>query len=201
MELTINISKRKKNFFESSIISGLITILVFILLVVVGILSLITIVPYEFIKHKILRYERRPYAPPKPSTLMKTEKYHLTLEHIEQPNYIHKVASDFLYTIVNYGDESAVFLVINNGQKTDLDGKYLTAFKYLLDGSMLLQKVRVDENGKPTSDLIKFNISNGTVNTLEEIGTFELNKFNEDKNEIVGFNLTENICIKLKSKN
>ncbi len=152
--------------------------------------------PYEFIKYKVLGFKRIPEIPENP-TLIKRSEYHIILEYLEQPNNEHQIANDFLYKIVDYGDESAIFKVINNGRKTELDGIYLTPFKYVLNEFLFLQKIRADEKGEPTSDLIKFDTINGTTEFVAEIGQFELEKFDEEKNEILGYNLTEDITIKL----
>ncbi|MDO3696001.1 hypothetical protein QVZ41_14205 [Wenyingzhuangia sp. chi5] len=197
MELTINISKRKKSIFEFPIIGGTLEAIVSTIMIIVVVLAVIIVVPYDFIKHNILGYKRKTYVPPKPATLIETDNYKLTLEYIDEPNKEHQLASDFLYSIVDYGDENAVFKVINSGVKTELNDTYLTSFKYELGEFLILQKIRENENGEPTSDLIKFNPADGKIETLKEIGKFELTKFDEKNDEIVGFNLTEDITIKL----
>ena|SRR5690606_21186249 len=152
--------------------------------------------PYMFLKYKVFGFKHN-YEFNETPTLFENDKFNLTLEYIEQPNDEHKIANDFLYKVVDYGDETAIFIVKNNGTKTELDGVYLTPFEYKINEYILLQKIRIDNNGEPTSDLIKFNTFNGNVEFLAEIGQFELEKFDEDKNEIVGYNLTEDITIKM----
>ena len=197
MELTINITKKKKSIFEFPIIGEILKAIVSIIMIIVAILAVVIVMPYDFIKYKVLGYKRTAYIPPEPATLIETHNYKLTLEYIEEPNEEHKLASDFLYSIVDYGDETAIFKVKNNGSKTELDEIYLTPFKYDAGEFLMLQKIRENENGEPTSDLIKFNLANGKIEILKEIGQFELTKFDEDKNEIVGYNLTKDITIKL----
>jgi hypothetical protein len=197
LELTINISKRKKSIFEFPIIGNIVTAVVSIIMIIVVVLAVIILVPFDFIKHNILGYKRKTYVPPEPAILTENENYKLTLEYIEVPNKEHQLAIDFLYSIVDYGDESAVFKVKNSGMKTELDETYLTPFKYELGEFLILQKIRENENGEPTSDLIKFNPTDGKIETVKEIGKFELTKFDEKNDEIIGYNLTEDITIKL----
>jgi len=153
--------------------------------------------PYEFLKYKVFGFKRN-YEFNATPTLFENENFNLTLEYIEQPNEEHKIANDFLYKVVDYGDETAIFIVKNSGTKTELDGIYLTPFKYELNNFLFLQKIRADEKGEPTSDLIKFDTSNGTIEIIGEIGQFELEKFDEEKNEIIGYNLSEDIVIKME---
>lgn len=157
---------------------------------------MLIIMPYEFLKYKVFGFKRN-YEFNETPTLFENEKFNLTLEYIEQPNDEHQIANNFLYKIVDYGDETAIFIVKNSGTKTELEGVYLTPFEYKIDEHILLQKIRTDNNGEPTSDLIKFNTINGTVEFVVEIGQFELEKYDEDKKEIIGYNLTEDIIIKL----
>lgn len=167
-------------------------------MVVVAILAIIFVMPYHFIKYKLLGYKRTEEKNPEPPTLIETDNYRLTREYIEDPNDEHQLALDFLYSIVEYGDESAVFFVRNEGKKTELDGKYLTLFQHKLNDCLLLQQIRINEFGKPTSDLIKFDVISGKIQIIREIGQFELDKFDTDKNEIVGYNSEENITIKVQ---
>ncbi|GER60729.1 hypothetical protein ULMA_28370 [Patiriisocius marinus] len=153
--------------------------------------------PYEFLKYKVFGFKRNYEFNATPS-LFENENFNLTLEYIEQPNDEHKIANDFLYKVVDYGDETAIFVVKNHGKKTELDGEYLTPFKHKLKESILLQRIRANESSEPTSDLIKFNTINGKIEFIAEIGQFELDKFDEEKNEIVGYNLTEDIVIKME---
>ena len=168
-----------------------------IFLFIVAIVSFFTIMPYEFIKYKVIRFKRIPEIHEKP-TLIKTNQYNLILEYIEQSNDEHKIANDFLYKIVDYGDETAIFKVKNEGMKTELDGIYLTPFKYKINEFLYLQKVRSDKSGEPTSDLIKFNTISGKIESNSEIGPFELDNYDEKESKIFGYNLTKNITIEFK---
>lgn len=198
MELTINISQREKSIFEIPIIGAILKIVASIIMVKATILAIILVMPYRFIKYKLLGYKQTEEKNPEPLTFIETDNYKLTREYIEDPNDEHQLALDFLYSIVEYGDESAVFFVRNDGKKTELDGKYLTLFQHKLNDCLMLQQIRINEFGEPTSDLIKFDIISGKIQATREIGQFELDKFDTDKNEIVGYNTEENITIKVQ---
>ena len=60
-----------------------------------------------------------------------------------------------------------------------------------------MQKLSV-KNNEVKSYLIDFNIENGKVEILYEIGNFVLTKYDKKKNSIIGYNQTDKVEIKIQ---
>ncbi|WP_350290737.1 hypothetical protein [uncultured Croceitalea sp.] len=198
MEFIIEISKRKKGFFEFPIISQLIGLAIIIWGLLTICFFVFIVAPFEFIKNKFSKTKVDNNIN-EVNTLLKTDEYHLVLNFIDDPNPEHQIALDFVYSIVEFHDEMPVFIVKNDGQKTELDNSYITAFEHKINNNLLLQRIRLGENSLPTSDLIEFVTKTGEVIVHKEIGIYELDSFDLKKNKIVGGTIDECIEIEIKA--
>jgi hypothetical protein len=198
LEFIVEISKRKKGFTEFPVIRELVGLVIAVFGLLTMCFVVVIIAPFEFIKNKLSKTKIGSNIS-EVNTLLKTDKYHLTLDFIDDPNPEHQIALDFIYSIVEFPDEMPVFIVKNKGQKTELDNSYITAFEHKINNNLLLQRVRLGENSLPTSELIEFITKTGQVIVHKEIGIYELDSFDKKKNKIIGGTIEECIEIEIKA--
>ncbi|CAM1348802.1 hypothetical protein [Tenacibaculum crassostreae] len=198
MEFIIEISRRKKSFTEYPVIRELVGLGIAVFGLLTICFFVIIVAPFEWLKNKLFKTKAGAEID-ELNTLFKTDKYHLTLDFIDDPNPEHQIALDFIYSIVEFHDEMPVFIVKNKGQKTELDDSYLTAFEHKINNNLLLQRVRLGENSLPTSELIEFVTKTGEVIVHKEIGIYELDGFDLKKNKITGGTMKEYIEIEIKT--
>ena len=169
-----------------------------VLVLVFSVLSKIIGGVYDFIKHTLFRRKRKLNLKDS-AIILKTEKYHLTQDLIEETHADFKIAQDFYEAVVDYDDNPDVYTIKSHNYATEIDNCNITYFKHECKDFIYLQKVRKGFDEKPTSDLIKLNTTNGKVTVLAEIGLFELSDFDEDLNAITGFNLEteEDIIVRI----
>ncbi|SRX75557.1 hypothetical protein [Aequorivita antarctica] len=198
MEISINISKRKKSIWDNPIIALFMKMIISPIIFVCAILTVVFVEGYGFVKHKIFGIKERTvkYSAP---IFMENKNFKLIKEHILGGIEEYKIATDFLFSIADYDDEIEIFKVINDNKKTELDGEFLTGFYVDLKNEILLQRIKYTSKGEPTSELIVFDPNTGKVNVCEEIGIFELYKFDKEKNVILGGNKIDDIRIKIKA--
>ncbi len=196
MEVSIEILKKttKKNWYETPVFY----VFFMVLVLVFSVLSKIIGGVYDFIKHTLFRRKRKLNLKDS-AIILKTEKYHLTQDLIEETHTDFKIAQDFYEAVVDYDDNPDVYTIKSHNYATEIDNCNITYFKHECKDFIYLQKVRKGFDEKPTSDLIKLNTTNGKVTVLAEIGLFELSDFDEDLNAITGFNLEteEDIIVRI----
>jgi hypothetical protein len=192
MELSIKITKRKDNIWDNFLINSILVLLLFM----ISILSIVYVLIYDFIKEKIFRIKRTENEILE-DILIENENFKLTKEYVIGGIEEYKMATNFLFSLVEYDDDMEVFKVINNYLPTELDNEYLTGLFAEFGNEILMQRIKYGENGKLTSDLIGFDSKTGKIKSYKKIGIFNLYKFDKKKNIIQGSNKTENIFIEI----
>jgi hypothetical protein len=198
MKFSITTSKRKKRIWENQLIHFLMKIVITPIVFIFGILAVIYVGIYDFIKHKVFGIKDKPIEYKAP-ILFENDNFKLIKEHIFGGIQEHKIATDFLFSIVDYDDELEIFKVIDENQKTELNGEFLTGFYADFKNEILLQRIKSNSKGEPTSELISFEKNTGKIKVFKEIGIYGLYKYDNENKIILGENKTDEIKIRIKA--
>ncbi len=137
---------------------------------------------YDFVK-SIITKKNNQYEDSKIIDIINVTKFHLTKRTVDEKSKEHKLILNFNKATT----DQQIFMVKNNGIKTDLDNECLTEFKHKINNNhIIFQRVRKDLNTESTSDLIIFDCSNGRIIYSIEIGKYVLNNFDTKKKIIQG---------------
>lgn len=196
MEFTIQTTKRKQSLWDNIFVESAMKYIVLPIILVITILASIIFFYYEFIKEKIFRVKKSEYKISE-DILIETDNYKLTKEYVMGGIEEYKMATDFLYSFVDYDDDVEIFKVVNNSNPTELDNQYLTGLFIELENEIVMQRIKYDDGGKLTSDLIGFDSDNGKIKSYIEIGIFFLDKFDKKRELILGWSKTEEIQLKI----
>ncbi len=180
MQVTLEIKKAKEPKFSGCFIGSLLFLLI-------GFLFLrLFKKPINYIKEKVFRKTAK-LKIKADTEVVKNEKYHLTLSPVTSDDHEFECAKKF-NEAVDKADEVDTFIVKSHRLETQIDNFHISSFRAVYKNQILLQKIRMGIGNKPTSDLISFDPNNGTYETVNEIGLFELEYFNEDNQVISGNN-------------
>lgn len=196
MEFTIQTTKRKQSLWDNIFVESAMKYIVLPIILVITILASIIFFYYEFIKEKIFRVKKSEYKIAE-DILIETDNFKLTKEYVMGGIEEYKMATDFLYSFVDYDDDVEIFKVVNNSNPTELDNQYLTGLFIELENEIVMQRIKYDDGGKLTSDLIGFDSNNGKIKSYIEIGIFFLDKFDKKRELILGWSKTEEIQLKI----
>ncbi len=108
-----------------------------------------------------------------------------------------RTAVDFLYKIVKYADETEIYKLICTKGYSELDGQFVTGFRLETNSEILLQRI-TEIDREVSSEIIRLDKANGTVESVQIIGLYELINYNIETNVLTGFNLNETRQFKLE---
>jgi hypothetical protein len=192
MEFIIKKTIRKYNIWDNFFVESTMKYIILPIILILTILASIFLFIYDYIKEKIFKIEKKEYKNV-PDILIENDRFKLTKEPIMGGIEEYKMASDFLYSFVDYDDAIEIFKVVNNSNPTELDNEYLTGLFIELDNEIIMQRIKYNEKTELTSDLVGFNPKNGKINSYTEVGIYFLDKFDKKNKIIKGWNKTEEI--------
>ena len=178
------------NFFAPFV---LIPFALIMLLIVIPIMWI-----YDKIKTNILGIKPTQHLKTE-NILFSDENFHLIKEYYDpvDESKENEPLYEFFWNLAEYDDEFLIFKTIDKKRITELNDCYITDFEFKSGNNILLQKLSV-KNNEVKSYLIDFNIENGKVEILYEIGNFVLTKYDKKKNSIIGYNQTDKVEIKIQ---
>ena len=197
MEFIIQITKRKQSLLDNFFVESAMKYIVLPIILFLTIIASIIFFIYEFIKEKIFQVKKSEYKVTE-DILIENDNFKLNKEYVMGGIEEYKMATDFLYSFVDYDDDIEIFKVVNNSNPTELDNEYLTGLFIEFENVIIMQRIKYDDNGKLTSDLIGFDSNNGKIKSYMEIGIFFLDKFDKKRELILGWSKTEEIQINIK---
>ena len=128
---------------------------------------------------------------------LKNEKFTLLKDPIFCGAEEYKLACEFLRCLTKYDDDIDIFKVINKSTSTEIDNEFLTGLFIECENEIILQRIKYNNELKPTSDLIGFNPKTGKINSYAEIGIFQLVKFDKKRQIIRGYSKTKKIEVRI----
>ncbi|MBD0295802.1 MAG: hypothetical protein ICV84_11485 [Flavisolibacter sp.] len=116
----------------------------------------------------------------------------------EPINYgVDELAENFQFSVVEYSDEMDVYKLCSIPPVAGIHDTYVTGLLVEFENEIILQRI-VNENEGASSELIGINKTTKAVVTYQKIGLFNLFRFDDVTNEIIGANKAGTVRVKLK---